>query len=129
MKFSEHSLNILSTCHPDLQFLFKEVIKHYNCAVLCGFRNEADQNRAFIEGRSKKKWGESNHNKQPSLAVDVAPFPIDWNNKEAFYHFAGFVRGLTLSMGIKIISGADWDGDFDLKDQTFFDLPHFELLE
>jgi len=25
----------------------------------------------------------------PSDAVDVAPYPIDWNDKERFYYFAG----------------------------------------
>jgi hypothetical protein len=32
-------------------------------------------------------------------------------------------------MGIESRMGADWDGDFDTKDQTFHDLPHFELVK
>lgn len=71
----------------------------------------------------------SKHNSQPSKAVDVSPYPINWNNKEGFYHFAGFVRATAQQMGIKIRWGGDWNGNFDLKDQNFFDLPHFEILE
>ena len=55
--------------------------------------------------------------------------PIDWNNKERFYLFAGFVKGIAAEMGIKLRLGADWDGDFTTRDQTFHDLPHFELDE
>ena len=63
------------------------------------------------------------------MAVDVCPYPIDWNNKERFYHFAGYVKGIADSMGIKIRWGGDWDGDTVFDDQSFHDLPHFELLE
>ena len=71
----------------------------------------------------------SKHNKLPSKAVDVAPYPIDWNDPDRFYHFAGYVRGIAEGMGIKIRWGGDWNGNFDLKDQNFYDLPHFELLD
>lgn len=68
------------------------------------------------------------HNKTPSLAVDVAPWPIDWNDKNRFYHFAGRVQGIAQMFNIKIRWGGDWDSDNDLKDQNFYDLPHFELV-
>jgi hypothetical protein len=61
------------------------------------------------------------------LAVDVAPYPVDWNDKERFYYFAGFVKGVASSLGISIRWGGDWNSDNNLKNQTFFDLPHFEL--
>ena len=71
----------------------------------------------------------SKHNQEPSLAVDVAPWPIDWNDSHRFYHFAGFVLGIAAALNIRLRWGGDWDSDFDLRDQTFFDLPHFELEE
>ena len=36
--------------------------------------------------------------------------------------------GVAAVMGIPIRCGADWDGDHNLRDQTFNDLPHIELL-
>jgi peptidoglycan L-alanyl-D-glutamate endopeptidase CwlK len=36
--------------------------------------------------------------------------------------------GIAAKMGIKIRWGGDWDRDEELHDQTFFDLPHFELI-
>jgi hypothetical protein len=127
-KFSTASIEKLNTCHPDLIRLFTEVVKHYDCTILCGQRGQAEQDEAFRTGKSQLVWPNSKHNQRPSLAVDVAPYPIDWKDRERFYHFAGFVKAMAITMGIKIRHGGDWDGDNDLKDQNFFDLPHFELL-
>ncbi len=127
-QFGAKSAERLATCHPDLQRLFNEVIKHVDCTVICGHRTEEEQEEAFRTGKSKVRWPNGKHNKKPSEAADVVPFPIDWNDKMRFYHFIGFVRGIAVQMGIKIRSGGDWDSDFDLKDQNFFDLPHFELI-
>ena len=132
--FGKNSTKRLNECHPDLQLLFREVIKHHNCAVLTGRREKEEQNRAVYEGRSKLKYPLSKHNRKPfSLAIDVVPwfedFPhIHWNDREAFYFFGGFVLGTASKIGIKIRWGGDWDRDKDLHDQSFFDLPHFELI-
>jgi len=127
-KFSDQSLDKLATCNGDLMTLFKEVIKYTDCTILCGFRNHEDQEQAFKEGRSKVHFPNSMHNRYPSRAVDVAPYPIDWNDRERFYMFVGRVRGIADMLGIKIRCGADWDGDMNWKDQNFHDLPHFELV-
>lgn len=127
-QFSDASKAKLATCHPDLQKLFNEVIKHYDCTILEGHRSDAKQEEVFKNGRSTLKAGKSKHNVKPALAVDVAPYPIDWKNTDRFYHFVGFVRGVAKMMDIKIRVGADWNGDNNLKNQVFFDLPHYELL-
>jgi peptidoglycan L-alanyl-D-glutamate endopeptidase CwlK len=127
--FSDASLQKLATCHQDLQDLFKTVILHYDCTILEGHRSEADQDQLFEQGLSKVEWPDSKHNKIPSHAVDVAPYPIDWDDTKRFYHFVGFVKGVAASMNIKLRCGADWDGDNDLKDQSFNDLVHFELIK
>jgi peptidoglycan L-alanyl-D-glutamate endopeptidase CwlK len=127
--FSERSLRRLADCHPDLQKLFQEVIRHVDCTVLVGFRNKEDQETAFETGHSQKHWPESNHNKFPSVAIDVAPYPVDWDDWMRWYTFAGYVRGMADQMGIKIRSGLDWSNDFKFHDQRLNDGPHFELLE
>lgn len=119
-KFSKKSRENLSQCHEDLQRLFNEVIKYYDCSVICGHRGKEAQNKAFVEFKSKLKYPNSKHNKKPSLAADVVPYPIDWYNIERFANFAGFVKGIACMMGIEIICGADWI--------TLRDYPHFELV-
>lgn len=126
-KYSNRSLERLETCHPDLQKVFKEVIKKYDCTILEGHRSNERQDELFRQGKSKVKAGGSKHNHSPSLAVDAAPCPIDWSDYKRFYHFVGYVKGVADQLGINLRCGADWDGDNSFKDQTFHDLPHFEI--
>jgi peptidoglycan LD-endopeptidase CwlK len=131
-KFSLKSEDRLNTCHPLLQELFREVIKTDDCAVIEGHRNRRRQNQLFAEGKSKLQWPDGKHNTMPSLAVDVAPwFPggkgIPWNEPKNFYFFAGKVKAKARELGISIRWGGDWDGDGDVTNQSFHDLPHFEL--
>lgn len=128
-KFSQRSIDRLETCRPGLVRLFMKVIESFDCTILEGHRGEAAQNKAYDEGKSKLRWPNGKHNKLPSLAVDVAPYPVDWNDLHRFYYFAGYVMGIAQEMGIKIRWGGDWDGDKELKDNSFNDLVHFEILE
>ena len=128
-KFGERSLRNLGSCVIDLQKLFTEVIKHYDCSVIEGHRTLEKQDEAFHSGKSHLEWPHSKHNRYKSRAVDVVPYPIDWNDWDRFYHFAGFVKATAIRMGLEIRCGIDWDGDNDFKDQNFHDAPHFELKE
>ena len=126
--YSKKSHDNLIESHLDLQLLFNEVIKGYDNSILCGYRGRADQNKFYIEKKSKVQWPDSEHNKIPSLAIDSAPYPIDWSNIKRFYHYAGYVLGIAYSLNIKIRWGGDWDRDNDLDDQSFNDLIHFEII-
>ena len=126
-QFSGKSLERLKTCHPDLQRLFTEVIKHYDCTVTCGHRGKDEQDEAVRTGASKLAWPNSKHNQLPSIAIDVVPFPIDWNDTSRFYHFAGFVLATAKQLGIEIRWGGDWNSDLKFRDEKFKDLPHYEL--
>ena len=125
--FSKKSLDKLHTCHEDLQKVFKEVIKHIDCTILEGHRDERKQEQYFQEGKTKVRYPMGRHNSEPTLAVDVVPYPVDWNDRERFTLFAGYVIGLARGMDITIRWGGDWNMNFDLKDNNFDDLPHFEL--
>lgn len=134
--FSERSLRRLETCDDRLQRIFSQVIEDWDCTIICGHRNESDQNKAFASGASKLRFPNSEHNVFPSRAVDVAPWPIpeEWGAKkrdeyEKFRYFAFFVLGVASGMGICLRWGGDWDRDKDVLDQDFNDLVHFELDE
>lgn len=133
-KFSKSSFSKLTTCHQDLQALFFEVIKSFDCTVLEGYRNQEDQEAAFAAGNSKLHYPHGKHNHQPSLAVDVSPYPVDWKNISRFYWFAGYVMGIAqrlkdegkISHAIRY--GGDWDNDMEIEEDKFTDLVHFELI-
>ena len=126
--FSKRSLDRLATCHPDLIRVFTEVVKHFDCTVICGHRGQVEQDRAFAEGKSQHKWPNGNHNASPSLAVDVGPYTIDWDDRERMVLFAGYVLGTAQQMGVPLRWGGNWKMDWNIKENRFDDLTHFELL-
>jgi len=126
-KFSQRSKERLFTCHPDIIRVMKEVIKGVDCTILEGHRHKEKQDDVYQQGLSQVMWPNSKHNQEPSLAVDVAPYPIDWNDTNRFYYFGGYVLGVADQLGINLRWGGDWDQDNDLSDQHFMDLVHFEL--
>ena len=126
-RFGKSSRNALKTCDERLVKVFNEVIKTVDCSVLEGHRDKDRQNKLFEEGKTKVKFPSGRHNKLPSMACDVVPYPIDWNDRERFHLFAGFVIGIAKSMGINLRWGGDWNQNWFVDDNKFDDFPHFEL--
>jgi peptidoglycan LD-endopeptidase CwlK len=127
-KFGAKSSAQLLTCHPDLQRVFNEVVKRWDCTVIEGARTVAQQEENMRRGVSQTMA--SKHIPGPdgySRAADVAPFPVDWQDSERFRAFGGYVLGTADMLGVSLIWGGDWNGNRDFKDQKFIDLPHFEL--
>lgn len=118
-EFGARSLSRLNSCDERLQELFKEVIKEIDCTILCGYRDLKAQNEAYAKGFSKVDFPNSKHNAFPSLAVDVAPYPIDWNNLDRFNKLAEVVKEKANALGIKVKWGAEF--------KTLKDYPHWEL--
>ena len=127
--FGKRSKKHLETCDKRLQKVLNEVIKYVDCSVIEGHRSAERQNKLFEEGRTKVKYPHGRHNFNPSRAVDVVPYPIDWDDRERFHLFAGFVIGIAQSMGIKLRWGGDWNMNFEVDDNNFDDFPHFELTD
>tara|TARA_S200002703_G_scaffold155626_1_gene159992 strand:+ start:2114 stop:2506 length:393 start_codon:yes stop_codon:yes gene_type:complete len=127
--YSQKSQSRLQECHQDLIDLFGAVVQNFDNTILTGHRNKEDQNLAYFEGKSQLQWPNGKHNKYPSIAIDVAPYPIDWEDRERFTYFAGYVKGIAKGMGINIRWGGDWDSDTQVKDNSFDDLVHFELIQ
>ena len=151
-KYSASSRKKLDTCDITLQIILKEVLPDFDHTIIYGNRSQKLQMQLFQKGRAIKgdKWvivnplevvthcdgviKKSNHNFTPSKAVDVIPYPLDWKDEKRMCFFAGHVmataRRLYKEGKIKrmIRWGGDWDSDTELKDQTFNDLAHFELI-
>jgi len=142
--FSQSSARKLNSCHPDLVRIFEEVIWMRDCTIIEGFRGKETQNEYYRIGKSQLKFPDGNHNKHPSMAVDVMEYYSDrphlhWTDKDGMENFANYVIGVADSLldageiTHKIRWGADWDGDgvrVDKDpDESFFDGPHFELIE
>jgi len=123
--FGTKSKSRLETCHEELQRLFNEVIKYKDCSILEGVRGDKRQAELFKEGRSqldgitKKSNHQVTKDRPKSLAVDVMPYPIDWNDLKGHAEFAAFVFEKAVQLDIKIKWGGNW--------KSFKDNPHWEL--
>lgn len=126
--FGKQSRENRAEIHPALQRILDQAIQLTDFSIIEGFRDEATQNRYYDDGKSKLRFPDSKHNRRPSLAVDIVPFPIDWSNRERFYFLAGVIKGIAKKEGISIRWGGDWNSNGKFEDQTFHDLPHFELV-
>jgi hypothetical protein len=126
--YSDSSRARLATCDTRLIKIFNEVIEELDCTILCGRRGKEEQNEAYRLGRSTKKWPHSKHNKVPSPAVDVVPYPIDWKDLHRMAWFAGWVMRLASQMELPLRWGGDWDQDTFTSDHRLVDMPHFEII-
>jgi len=136
-KFSKRSKDNLATADEKLQLLFNEVIKEIDCTVIHGHRTYEEQFELFKKGRERVDgwWTvidkskvvtnldgntkKSMHNYYPSKAVDVVPYPIDWNDIDRFKLLANVVKRKALELGIDVEWGGDW--------KTFKDYPHWQI--
>lgn len=122
----------LATAHDELQLLANAVDKIYPIQVICGVRDEKDQNEAKKNGKSEKEYPESKHNinfkagRFKAHAIDCVPdtdrnpATIDWNDIKEFEKMCLVFEQVADDLGIKIRLGRDF---------KFKDFPHFELKE
>lgn len=60
-------------------------------------------------------------------AVDLVPYPVDWNDLDKFDQVAKAMFAAAKELGISIRWGADWDSDGKYREKGEYDSPHFEL--
>ncbi len=134
--FSESSEKKLKDLDPRLVMVMRKALGYgiLDFKIVETHRSVEEQQEAFRQGRSQidgiHKKGK--HNFYPSLAVDIAPCPVDYTRKPEFYYLAGLIMAAAKELGFHIRHGGDWNEDGKLiwqKNDTFDDLPHFELME
>ena len=130
-KLGKTSKKRLEGVNPDLIKVLYLVVQYFDIMVIEGLRSQERQDLLVKEGKSKTKFGKHVLGK----AVDIAPYPLDWEARDDFHYLGGFMLGIAASMGIKIRWGGDWnasslfEGKRTTKDNRFDDLVHFELLD
>jgi peptidoglycan L-alanyl-D-glutamate endopeptidase CwlK len=147
------SISRLEGVHPDLIRLVKRAIEltTQDFMVLEGVRTEQRQRELYAQGRSAAKliaagvnpalskpkmqvvtWTlKSNHfvqNDGFGHAVDLVPYPVDWNTLSKFDAIADAMMQAADELGVKVRHGADWDMDGKRREKGESDNPHFELV-
>lgn len=119
MPLGKVSLERLATCRPELQELIHDAAKGvdegdlayagiHDMTVLCGHRGEAEQHKAYaVDKTSRTPWPRSKHNRKPSDAVDVSPYPVDWHPGRLEVLHA-YIAGIAHAKGIDL-GDISWD--------------------
>ena len=123
-RFGQASQRRLKGINTKLVNVLNQAIKHFDFIVIEGKRSLETQKEYVAKGASKTL--ESKH--LDGMAVDIAPYPIDYDDTERFVYLGGFILGVASQLGIKLRWGLDWDMDTYTKDTNFRDLGHFELI-
>lgn len=116
-KLGTRSLQNLSGVHPDLVAVVKRAIQitEQDYAVIEGVRNIERQRELYRKGASKTL----NSRHLTGHAVDMVPWPVDWNDLERFKVVSEAMKAAAEELNIPIVWGGDW--------KSFYDGPHFEL--
>ena len=93
--------------------------------IIEGKRSSERQEELLKKGATKVRYSKHMDGK----AVDLAPYPIDWKDRERFTYMGGMVRGIAKQLGANVRWGGDWDSDGELKDNNFDDLVHVEIQD
>lgn len=127
---SQRSLTALKGVHPNLVRVVKRAIQitGQDFLVTEGVRTPERQKQLYAQGRTapgpKVTWTlKSNHFVHADgygHAVDLCPYPVDWNDLRKFHVIADAMKRAALAEGVKLTWGGDWpEGNRDR--------PHFEL--
>jgi len=116
-KLGTRSLQNLSGVHPDLVAVVKRAIQitSQDFTVIEGVRNIERQRQLVAKGASKTM----NSRHITGHAVDMVPWPVDWNDLERFKVVSEAMKEAAEELNIPIVWGGDW--------KSFYDAPHYEL--
>jgi len=131
--WSKNSQKVYDELDPRLQVLVTRIRDEVvDISLITGFRDRETQNTMYESNKSQLKFPFGKHNKKPSLAVDLQPYPYPEYEPKlwgALGYIAGRAHAIAAEEGFKIRWGGDWNGNGDLTDQNFDDLFHIEVLD
>lgn len=103
----------------------------FGIAWMGGLRNATEQHELYLAGRSEKDGYRNKSKHQSGDAVDIIPYVGGEYTYDRKYYLLvlGAVWACAEELGVKLRSGANWDGDdYWIDDQKFNDVGHIELL-
>jgi len=122
-KFGKRSREKMRGVDSRLINVMNELIKLMDVTIIEGLRTKERQEELVAKGASKTKFSKHIEGK----ALDLSPYPIDWENRDGLYYMGGMIRGIAQQLGYDIRYGGDWDSDGQTKDNNFDDLVHIEI--
>ena len=128
-KFGKRSLSRLKGVDTRLVSVLNKLINIMDVTIIEGVRSAKKQKEYFKNGKSKIDGVTKKGQHQLGRAVDLAPYPIDWNDRDRMHYMGGMLIGIGHIMGYNLRWGGDWDRDGETKDNSFDDLVHIEIRD
>ncbi len=132
-RFSETSLEELSTCDNRLVRIAFKAIEIIDFSIIEGARDMARQRELFNEKKSRRlnSYHVVSGQQLKSRAFDILPYPFnyesDWKDRKRFAILAGIFLGIAHEQGTKLTWGGDWDRSYDTLGSGFYDAMHFQV--
>ncbi len=110
------------------------LLVYMDVSLIYGYRDRLTQTELYEANPpvTQLPWPKSKHNKYPSLAVDMQPYPYPKNENDlraALGYMAGLCWMIAEEYGFEIRWGGDWNRNGDVTDNGFDDLFHLEIYE
>ena len=105
-------------------------ISEIDFTVMEGVRTLDRQRELYAQGRTAPgkivTWTMKSRHIE-GKAVDLVPYPLDWNDIEKFNKIKDAMFQAAREQDVNLRWGADWDGDGKYREKGEYDSPHFEL--
>ena len=105
-------------------------ISEVDFSVLEGVRTLERQRELYAQGRTAPgkivTWTMKSKHIE-GKAVDLVPYPLDWNDLEKFNKIKDAMFQSAKELDVNLRWGADWDGDGKYREKGEYDSPHFEI--
>ena len=105
-------------------------ISEVDFTVMEGVRTMERQRELYAQGRTAPgkivTWTMKSRHIE-GKAVDLVPYPLDWNDLEKFNKIKDAMFQAARELDVNLRWGADWDGDGNYREKGEYDSPHFEI--
>ena len=131
-KLGKTSLALLQGVDETLVNVVKRAIEisEVDFTVLEGVRTLERQRELYAQGRTAPgkivTWTMKSKHIE-GKAVDLVPYPLDWNDLEKFNKIKDAMFKAAKEQDVNLRWGADWDQDGNYREKGETDSPHFEI--
>lgn len=105
-------------------------ISDVDFTVLEGVRTLERQRELYAQGRTAPgkivTWTMKSKHLE-GKAVDLVPYPLDWNDLKKFDKISKAMFAAAKEQGVKLRWGADWNSNGKPREKGETDSPHFEI--
>ena len=95
-RYGRRSRERLKGVNAKLVNVLNELIKIMDVTIIEGVRSKERQEELLKKGATKVKYSKHMEGK----AVDLAPYPIDWEDRERFHYMGGCLLYTSIPMGL-----------------------------